>query len=78
MKDHSGRKFGRLTAIRRLSKQETNLNKTAYECICDCGNTSIVRGNNLISGITKSCGCLEKETLRKNRAKNYVGALFLS
>src|SRR5688572_19475169 len=27
------------------------------ECICDCGNRSIVQVENLKSGHTKSCGC---------------------
>ena len=27
-------------------------------CICDCGNTVIVKRNSLISGHTKSCGCV--------------------
>lgn len=29
-----------------------------WECMCDCGNTTIVAGNHLRSGETKSCGCL--------------------
>ena len=29
-----------------------------WECICDCGNRSVVSTNQLTSGHTKSCGCL--------------------
>lgn len=75
-KDYTGVRFTRLLAIKRLSKEESGLNKTAYTCQCDCGNVVVVRGNNLISNTTKSCGCLEKETLRKARAKDYTGLKF--
>lgn len=29
-----------------------------YNCICNCGNATLVKSSNLISGHTKSCGCL--------------------
>lgn len=32
-----------------------------WECKCDCGNNIVVRGKSLMSGETKSCGCLQKE-----------------
>ena len=32
-----------------------------WYCKCDCGNTVVVRGENLKSGNTRSCGCIEKE-----------------
>ena len=53
------KKFGRLSVIKRnglLSNGKENLK--AWECICDCGNKTIVRGRDLITGNTKSCGCL--------------------
>lgn len=41
-------------------------------CICKCGNEKIVYKNNLISGNTKSCGCLKKgRTGRKKGGKNF-------
>jgi len=48
-----GRKFNQLTVIK-----ESNTAKSGiyYECICDCGETSIVKGGNLRSGNTKTCG----------------------
>lgn len=33
---------------------------TYWKCLCDCGNFSIKRRNNLQSGRTKSCGCFHK------------------
>jgi len=43
-------------------------NKVLYKCLCDCGNTVIVRKNN-IARKTKSCGCLRKETTIKRCQK---------
>lgn len=53
--DLTGKRFGKLVV---LQKSEQRLsNKLCWECICDCGNTTIVRGECLSSGHTKSCGC---------------------
>lgn len=60
-----GQKFGRLMVIDSnglLSNGKTFL--TAWLCICDCGNTTTVRSHCLLSGKTKSCGCLSKEVTR--------------
>lgn len=57
LKDLTGLTFGKLKVIRR----DENLNNhPAYLCQCECGNMLIVRGQALISGNTKSCGCLRK------------------
>lgn len=55
-----GKKFGRLIVIRDAGKN--NSGEILWECLCDCGQNSIVRGSSLRSKITKSCGCLTKET----------------
>lgn len=63
--DLQGKKFGRLTAInidKIVYKEPRSLGSVIYwNCKCDCGNTVSVRTHNLINGITKSCGCLQKE-----------------
>ncbi len=51
-------RFGKLKVISK-SKSETGHGKHAHwECICDCGNTVVVRSNLLRTGNTQSCGCL--------------------
>lgn len=61
--DITGQRFGRLTAMKLIPKEErTWSNKErAWLCKCDCGNEIIVRQRSLRSArMTKSCGCLRK------------------
>ena len=53
--DLTGRRFGRLTALRRA---ENLRRQTRWLCRCDCGNEKIIHGSHLQSGHTMSCGCL--------------------
>ena len=55
-KDLTGLRFGRLVAIRIAYKTDRNL--LVWECKCDCGNTAYVKGTLLMTGATKSCGCI--------------------
>lgn len=61
--DMSGKRFGRLTVLS-FCKVEKHL--AYWLCKCDCGNEVEVPGVSLRKGITKSCGCLHRET-SKNR-----------
>lgn len=60
--DISGKKFGRLLAIRRHGVDGQRL--ATFWCICDCGSEGVFTGRSLRSGSTKSCGCLKKEMVR--------------
>lgn len=72
MEDLSGRKFGRLTAIRHDGYKEfpSSKRKVVWLCECECGNTVRVMARALKSGNTKSCGCLAIEKKRENGQKN--------
>lgn len=60
MIDETGKRYGRLTVVR---YDHTDKTKGAYWfCVCDCGLTTVVSGNRLRIGKTKSCGCLKRET----------------
>ena len=53
--DHTGQRFGMLRVMR---MSETRLySQRAFECLCDCGKTSLVCGASLRRGATQSCGC---------------------
>ena len=56
-KDLTGQKFGKLLVLEHIIK-EKNRSYACWKCLCDCGNFTIVRSNHLLSGNTKSCGCL--------------------
>lgn len=60
--DLTGKKFGNLTVIRHLNYSESG-HTSLWECKCDCGNITIVRGTNLKSGHTISCGCKKGKTI---------------
>lgn len=57
--DLTGRRFGRLTVIKRA--ENTKSGKSQWFCKCDCGNTIIVKADNIKTGNTKSCGCYASE-----------------
>lgn len=69
-KDLTGMKFGRLAVIRRV---ENRGNQIYYECLCECGNTVIVRGSHLKHGLIQSCKCLNKEVVHKKFFKDLTG-----
>lgn len=60
--DITGQRFGKLVV---LGKGESKgPGRTAWNCLCDCGNQKTIRGDALKSGYTKSCGhCMRSEAL---------------
>lgn len=55
-KDILNQRFGMLRVI---AFDHTDKRQGAFwECHCDCGVTRVVRANSLITGATRSCGCL--------------------
>lgn len=69
--DLTGKKFGRLTVIKRVPKPERVKGRNAFFlCYCDCGNEKIISSLSLKRNVTNSCGCLKKELLSKRRSKH--------
>lgn len=70
--DIVGRKFGKLTVVRRMYERRAGGNRQKvyqyYECLCDCGEAKIVRRDGLLRGTTRSCGCLRKFILPPGQA----------
>lgn len=65
--DLTGKKFGRLTAIKKLrERKDTSI---IWLCLCDCGEEVKVKACNLKSGNTKSCGCLRYEAILESLRK---------
>ena len=61
MKELVGCRFGRLYVSGYAGYKGKS---PMWECICDCGKTTITHGSSLKSGSTKSCGCGQKESAR--------------
>lgn len=59
-----GQKFGLLTI---LNESKNEKGYWLCDCTCDCGSRKTVYKGNIISGKTKSCGCLEEQNRRKFR-----------
>jgi hypothetical protein len=70
VKDLKGRIFGRLTSIERVGRTPNGL--ILWRCVCSCGKECCIRSKNLLSGNTKSCGCLGLERYRDNGRKTLV------
>ena len=54
--DLTGQRFGRLTVVELAPGRKSGA--AIWTCKCDCGNTIDVMSGSLISGNTRSCGCL--------------------
>jgi hypothetical protein len=65
--DHTGKKYGRLTVIRRTDNRGGYV---AWLCLCDCGTERAVLANNLARGTTVSCGCYRKESTKQANKAN--------
>ena len=80
-----GKTFHMLTVLKRMENDHRG--GTTWNCQCQCGNTKIVKRQELIEGDTKSCGCIAKMCSQiKNFSKNpeleidhpnfYIGKVF--
>lgn len=68
VKDLAGFRFGRLTVISRAENDKSG--NARWLCRCECGRKKVVAGYSLTRGLTKSCGCYQKEIARENAQKN--------
>lgn len=79
-RDLTGQRFGRLLVIE-LTDMRTSSGKVLWKCLCDCQLSlpenereyCYVTTESLVSGKTKSCGCLKEdafqETIKKNKER---------
>nr|DAQ66025.1 MAG TPA: hypothetical protein [Caudoviricetes sp.] len=67
-KELTGKRFGRLIALRVVGSKEHSGN--LWECVCDCGKTHKAYATKLIHGRVKSCGCLQREVAAKRLIKH--------
>lgn len=55
--DFVGMRFGKLVIAKKTEKKSGG--NSIWIALCDCGNEAFATKNNIISGNTKSCGCLK-------------------
>lgn len=67
-----GQTFNNLTVIERVIENE----HVKWKALCKCGNITIVKGESLRSGHTKSCGCLQKSAVSSINFKDLTGMIF--
>lgn len=72
VEDLTGKKFGRLTVVKRgddyVSPRGQRSARWICECECGSGKQVLARGGALKSGSTKSCGCISIEnTIKRNK-----------
>lgn len=72
--DLTGQRFGRLIALERVKADKTYADGVGavWRCRCDCGIELTVLARNLTSGVTRSCGCLHRETSMEMIANNVL------
>ena len=66
-----GRQFGNLEVVEYAGDEYIGKdNNSRWICKCSCGNTAIVGSNKLLSGHTKSCGCLVSKQAKERMLTN--------
>lgn len=73
IKDITGQKFGKLTAIKFIKIEN---HKAFWLCKCDCGNEVIKKNNDLQQGYSNHCGCQPPPNF-KNISGERFGMLYV-
>ena len=68
-KNLAGSKIGRLTVLCRNFETQTD-RTIRWDCVCDCGERRSIRSSDLLSGKTKSCGCLIADIIASRNARH--------
>ena len=66
VRDLLGQRFGRLVIVGRLPNDAYG--QSRWLCRCDCGSEKELGARVLITGKTKSCGCLRRESVAISNA----------
>lgn len=77
--DLTGKKFNRLTVTGRAEDyiSPKGYRLVMWNCVCDCGNKSVVATAQLKSGKTKSCGCYNDEKRKEDLTGRKFGRLMV-
>lgn len=59
--DCIGKKYGMLTVIEEIGKTINGRRRLFLKCVCDCGTVALKEKSHVLSGYSKSCGCMQVE-----------------
>jgi len=68
IKERTGKRYRRWTVLRFAGFGQHR--EARWLCRCDCGNERVVVGSELGRGRSRSCGCLQKEEVRRRQTKH--------
>jgi len=73
-----GQRFGRLTVISDAGIRVSEKGRKSYlwNCICDCGKTTVVTTSNLQGNKVLSCGCYRNERVFETNSKKLQNQTF--
>lgn len=66
--DLSGMRFSRLTAL--SPRPGSRQSRRGWLCRCVCGNEVVVPTDKLLAGHTRSCGCLQRESVADTNTRH--------
>ncbi len=71
--DETGNRYGHLLVLCRGNPKRTSSGNSVvmWKCRCDCGKEIEVRGTNLRSGHSTSCGCHHDKPIKQEQGKRY-------
>jgi len=72
--DITGNKYNKLLVLGLDHRDKGR--RSYWKCLCECGNETIVEGNNLKRGTTKSCGCFNTQRRSEVHKKDLKGQSF--
>lgn len=68
-KDLTGVRFGRLVAKSFFRRKTNHGSRVVWVCVCDCGKKVTAMSTQLLTGSSRSCGCIRAEYLIGNQSR---------
>lgn len=70
--DLIGQRFANLYVKEWIPVRERKQSKFPYLCMCDCGNITYAKRNDLVTGNKKSCGCIHDNYSHQSKIIHYT------
>ena len=67
--DKASQRYGWLAVLQQVGRNKRG--HALWECVCLCGGVTVVYGDRLRGGRTRSCGCLQRESRAAGPANSF-------